>query len=95
MKKDKLILVCGSSIDGKISPGRNISSKEFGPYLTKKLGLELHKLRSKVDGIIVTINTVIQDNPNLTVRGIKTKKIPIRIIIDRLGKKQNLDSSRF
>jgi len=86
MKRCKTILVCGSSIDGKISAGRNISSKTFGEYLPKNLDLELHKIRSLVDGILVSVNTVITDNPSLTVRKLVTQKAPARILLDRKGR---------
>lgn len=70
------------TVDGKISTisgDSKISSKEDL--------VRLHKLRSKVDAIMVGINTVIIDNPMLNVRinNIK-KKFPSRIIIDSTGK---------
>lgn len=70
------------TVDGKISTisgDSKISSKEDL--------VRLHKLRSKVDAIMVGINTVIIDNPMLNVRinNIK-KKSPSRIIIDSTGK---------
>ena len=86
MERCKTILVVGASIDGKISPGRGISSKNFGEYIPEKVSLELHKLRSKVDGILVSSSTVLSDNPSLTVRSVPLKKRPYRIVIDRLGK---------
>ncbi|PIN93301.1 5-amino-6-(5-phosphoribosylamino)uracil reductase [Candidatus Pacearchaeota archaeon CG10_big_fil_rev_8_21_14_0_10_31_24] len=86
MRRCKISLVVGSSIDGKISPGRGISSKNFGEYIPEEVSFELHKLRSKVDGILVSSSTVLFDNPSLTVRSIQCKKRPYRIIMDRLGK---------
>ncbi|MEK6889088.1 MAG: dihydrofolate reductase family protein [Nanoarchaeota archaeon] len=86
MKRCKIILVVGSSIDGKISPGKGISSKNFGEQIQEEVSLELHKLRSKVEGILTSSSTVLSDNPSLTVRSVPIKKRPYRIIIDRLGK---------
>jgi|SRR3989344_9669170 len=86
MNRCKTILICGASLDGKISPGEGISSKEFGSYLPKSLSLELHKIRSIVDGILVTINTAVIDNPSLTVRGLITSRNPVRILLDRKGR---------
>jgi len=88
MERCKTTLVSGTSIDGKISPGKSISSKNFGAYVPKEVSLELHRLRSKVDGILVSSSTVLTDNPSLTVRDIPIKKRPYRIIVDRLGKIQ-------
>ncbi|MBW7888264.1 MAG: bifunctional diaminohydroxyphosphoribosylaminopyrimidine deaminase/5-amino-6-(5-phosphoribosylamino)uracil reductase RibD, partial [Bacteroidetes bacterium] len=42
----------------------------------------VHHLRSQYDAILVGVNTVIQDNPELTVRHTKGKN-PIRIILDK------------
>jgi len=89
MERCKTILVVGTSIDGKISPGRGISSKNFGAYLPRKVNLELHKLRSNVDGILVSSSTVLIDNPSLTARDVVIKKRPFRIVLDRLGKTPN------
>ncbi len=44
----------------------------------------LHKLRTSVDAILVGKNTVLRDNPLLTVRHVKGKN-PIRIILDSKG----------
>ena len=76
MGRCKTVLVVGSSIDGKISPGRGISSKNFGKYIPREVSLELHKLRSKVEGILVSSSTVLSDNPSLTVRSVQSKKRP-------------------
>jgi len=86
MERCKTILVVGASIDGKISPGRGLSSKKFGGQVPGKVSLELHKLRSNVDGIMVSSSTVLSDNPSLTVRSVNLRKKPYRIVIDRLGK---------
>ena len=77
--KPHVILSAAISIDGKISTrsgdSKLSSSEDF---------IRLHKLRSKVDGIIVGKNTVIKDNPLLTVRRTKGKN-PVRIILDSKG----------
>ena len=53
-------------------------------YLLKKISIRLHKLRSKVDAILIGKNTLLQDDPLLTVRYTKGKN-PIRIILDSKG----------
>jgi 2,5-diamino-6-(ribosylamino)-4(3H)-pyrimidinone 5'-phosphate reductase len=66
------------SIDGKISTRKNDSA------ISSKLDLvRVHKLRSTVDGLLIGISTVLEDDPMLNVRYSTTgKKNPTRIIID-------------
>ncbi len=81
MEKSKpyVILSAATSVDGKIAT-RTGDSK----LSSKQDSVRLHKLRSKVDAILVGKNTVSQDNPLLTVRYTKGKN-PIRIILDSKG----------
>jgi 2,5-diamino-6-(ribosylamino)-4(3H)-pyrimidinone 5'-phosphate reductase len=66
------------SIDGKISTRRNDSS-----FSSTKDWRRVHKLRSSVDGIVVGISTVLEDNPMLNVRYFsRGTRLPTRIIID-------------
>ena len=74
-----VILSAAISIDGKIA------TKTGDSKLSSKQDLvRLHKLRSKVDAILIGKNTVQKDNPLLTVRHTKGKN-PIRIILDSNG----------
>ena len=74
-----VILSAAISIDGKISTRANDSKLS-----SKEDKIRLHKLRSKVDAILIGKNTLLQDNPVLTVRHTKGKN-PIRIILDSKG----------
>jgi 2,5-diamino-6-(ribosylamino)-4(3H)-pyrimidinone 5'-phosphate reductase len=74
-----IILSAAISLDGKIAT-RNGDSK-FSSKLDK---IRVHKLRSKVDGILIGTNTLLRDNPILTVRYSKGKN-PTRIILDSRG----------
>ena len=74
-----VILSGAISIDGKIATKTN-DSKLSSTNDFKRL----HKLRSKVDAILVGKNTVSRDDPLLTVRQVKGKN-PIRIILDSKG----------
>lgn len=73
-----VILNAAMSIDGKISTRKNDSA------ISSKLDLvRVHKLRSTVDGIVIGISTVLEDDPMLNVRySTIGKKNPTRIIID-------------
>ena len=71
-----IILSAAISLDGKIATrtgNSNLSSK--------KDKNRIHKLRSKVDGILVGRKTVSIDNPVLSLHKIKGKN-PTRIVLD-------------
>jgi 2,5-diamino-6-(ribosylamino)-4(3H)-pyrimidinone 5'-phosphate reductase len=74
-----VILSAAISIDGKIATRLGDSKLS-----SKKDKIRLHKLRSKVDAILIGKNTVIRDDPLLTVRYSKGKN-PTRIILDSHG----------
>lgn len=73
-----VILKVAATLDGKIASStgdsRWISALESRRYT--------HNLRNQVDAILVGINTVIKDDPQLTVRLIRKVKNPVRIILD-------------
>lgn len=74
--RPKVILSAAMTLDGKIA------SKTGDSKLSSKQDkLRIHKLRSKVDAILVGSNTVKRDDPLLTTRYTSGKN-PIRIILD-------------
>ena len=74
-----VILSAAISVDGKISTRSNDSKLSSQDDI-----IRLHKLRSKVDAILIGKNTLLQDDPLLTVRHTKGKN-PTRIILDSKG----------
>ena len=77
--KPYTILNCASSADGKIA----LPNKRKIELSSTEDFKRVHDLRSKCDAIIVGINTVIEDNPNLTVnRKFSSGSNPIRVILD-------------
>lgn len=80
MNRPHVIINCAMSLDGKIaSPtGRQvrISSQEDMK--------RVYQLRHSVDAVLVGINTVVNDDPKLTVkeRYVKNPDQPIRIVLD-------------
>jgi diaminohydroxyphosphoribosylaminopyrimidine deaminase/5-amino-6-(5-phosphoribosylamino)uracil reductase len=68
---------CAMTLDGNIATitgeSRWISCEE-----SRKL---VHRMRSRMDAIMVGIDTVIADNPQLTVRHVRGKN-PLRVIVD-------------
>jgi len=75
-----VILSTAISIDGKIATFTGDSKLS-----SHQDAIRLHKLRSNVDAILVGRNTVMRDNPLLSVRHTKGKN-PTRIILDSQGK---------
>ena len=79
-KRPYVILKMAQSLDGKIATGRG-ESKWITSEATRQF---VHRLRSKVDAILVGTNTVLHDDPYLTVRNGSVKaNQPLRIILDR------------
>ncbi|MEK0318768.1 MAG: 2,5-diamino-6-(ribosylamino)-4(3H)-pyrimidinone 5'-phosphate reductase [Nitrosopumilus sp.] len=75
-----VILSAAISVDGKIA------TKTGDSNLSSKIDkIRVHKLRSKVDAILIGQNTLRRDDPILSVRYAKGKN-PIRIILDSRGK---------
>jgi len=68
---------CAMTLDGKIATvtgdSRWISCDESRKFV--------HRLRSRCDAVMVGVDTIITDNPQLTVRHVKGKN-PLRIIVD-------------
>lgn len=67
------------SIDGKIALN-NFSSQWITDIFSREFA---HELRAANDCILIGKNSVLHDNPELTVRHIKSLKHPVRIIIDK------------
>lgn len=76
-KKPFVILKSAMSLDGKIA-----TSKGESKWITgEKSRVEVHKLRNEVSAIMVGVNTIINDNPQLTCR-LENGRNPIRIVVD-------------
>ncbi|MGL5346594.1 MAG: bifunctional diaminohydroxyphosphoribosylaminopyrimidine deaminase/5-amino-6-(5-phosphoribosylamino)uracil reductase RibD [Peptostreptococcaceae bacterium] len=76
-KKPFITMKCAMSLDGKIAT--NIGeSRWISCELSRR---KVHKLRNEVSGIMVGVDTVIKDNPQLTCR-LENGRNPIRIIVD-------------
>ena len=76
-KKPFIVLKAAMTLDGKIATATG-QSKWITNEKSRAYG---YKLRDIYDGIMVGINTVIEDNPMLTAR-VDGGKNPIRIVVD-------------
>jgi len=47
---------------------------------------DAHRLRARVDAILVGAETIRSDNPRLTVRGVRGSAQPLRVVVTRSGK---------
>ncbi len=77
MRRPYVILVSAITVDGRIASRTGYSKLSCPHDLTR-----LHELRSRVDAIMVGANTVIADDPKLTVRYVRSDRQPIRIVVD-------------
>ncbi len=83
-KRPYIILKWAETADGFIAPQNKDEQKPV--WITNEYSRQLvHKWRSEEQAILVGTNTVLQDNPGLTVRD-WTGENPIRIVIDKENK---------
>ena len=71
-----VILSAAMTLDGKI--GKNVTKIKLS---SKKDKIRVHRLRAKVDGILIGKITLYADNPTLSVR-YTIGKNPVRILLD-------------
>jgi len=66
------------SLDGRIAAHTGDSKWITGEPARR----EAHRLRGRVDAIVVGIDTVLSDNPDLTCRHVTPKRIAARVVLD-------------
>lgn len=78
-KRPFIHLKIAQTVDGKIAT-RTGSSRWITCDKSRKF---VHRLRAQATAVMVGKNTVLEDNPYLTVRGLKAEKQPYRVIVDK------------
>lgn len=80
MNRPTVIINCAMSVDGKIASSTGKQVRISSDEDMKRV----YNLRNSVDAVLVGINTVLQDNPKLTVKEkyVKTPHHPTRIVLD-------------
>ena len=80
MDRPKVIINAAMSVDGKIAlvGGKRIKISDEDDFK------RVHEMRASVDAILVGINTILKDDPKLTVKEkyVKNAKNPVRVILD-------------
>lgn len=77
-KRPYFILKWAQSIDGRIAT-RSGDSKWISSDASRRAA---HAIRARVDAIVVGIDTVIADDPDLTARLVKPNRVAMRVILD-------------
>lgn len=70
------------SLDGKMAATDGSSRWITGPETRR----EVHRLRTRVDGILIGAGTVLTDDPLLTARDVGAERQPTRVIVDSSGR---------
>ena len=80
MKRPHVVINCAMSVDGKIA---SPSGKQIRISCEEDIK-RMYKLRNECDAVLVGINTILSDDPKLTVKEkyVKNPKQPIRIVLD-------------
>lgn len=80
----KIIINCAMSADGKIAL-RTRKQTRISNEVDKR---RVHKLRNSVDAVLVGIETVLSDDPKLTVnpKYVRNPRHPLRIVLDSTGR---------
>lgn len=80
MKRPYVVINCAMSADGKIA---SPSGKQMRISCDEDIK-RMYELRNECDAVLVGINTVLSDDPKLTVKEkyVKNPKQPIRIVLD-------------
>lgn len=73
-----VIVKWAQTIDGRIAT-RNGQSQWISNAVSRKL---VHRERGRVDAILTGIGTVLRDDPMLTARNVRTRRLARRIVID-------------
>jgi diaminohydroxyphosphoribosylaminopyrimidine deaminase/5-amino-6-(5-phosphoribosylamino)uracil reductase len=77
-----VIAKCGMSLDGRLTRPPNESRWITGRDARR----DAHRMRARVDAVLVGAETVRADDPHLTVRGVRRARQPWRVVLTRSGK---------
>ncbi len=78
MNRTYVIAKWAQTLDGKLAT-RYEDSRWISGEASRQL---VHRLRARVDAVVVGSNTVLTDNPQLTARGVSLRRTAARVILD-------------
>jgi diaminohydroxyphosphoribosylaminopyrimidine deaminase/5-amino-6-(5-phosphoribosylamino)uracil reductase len=82
-KRPFIILKWAQTEDGFIDVDRSIQDYGQPTWITNELSrIAVHKIRSEESAILAGTNTILKDNPSLTVR-VWSGRQPLRLVVDR------------
>lgn len=77
-----VIVNCAMTADGKIAGKARKQVRISSPEDLDRV----RRLRAESDAILVGVNTIIADDPHLTVRGLDRDRNPLRVVLDSNGR---------
>ncbi|MGC8486903.1 MAG: bifunctional diaminohydroxyphosphoribosylaminopyrimidine deaminase/5-amino-6-(5-phosphoribosylamino)uracil reductase RibD [Clostridia bacterium] len=71
-----------ASVDGRVATRTGESRYLTGPEARQ----HVHRVRSRIDALVVGSGTILSDDPELTARGVMRARDPVRVILDTRGR---------
>jgi len=76
--RPRVLLKWAQSLDGRLTTPKGASKRISGPAADRWV----HRLRGRVDGIMIGVRTALADDPLLTARGVTVRRVATRIVLD-------------
>jgi diaminohydroxyphosphoribosylaminopyrimidine deaminase/5-amino-6-(5-phosphoribosylamino)uracil reductase len=82
-RRPRVTLKLATSLDGRIAPAGGFARRGAARWLTGPDARRVaHRLRARVDAVVVGAGTARADDPRLTARGVGVGRQPLRVVCD-------------